>query len=94
MIGGEHQVKTTPTKLADDDRSCRILTIRLDNNQVSRITFRDDELGEAHGYLVSTTDSGESWTFGPYGAGMGIKPSEIYIAGTASAVILWNGLEA
>ncbi len=95
MIGGQHQVQTTLTKLAENDRPCRILTIRLDNNQVSRITFADaskDE--EPHGYLVSDTTSGESWTFGPFGAGMGIRPSDIFIQGTASAVIYWNGLEA
>jgi hypothetical protein len=92
MIGGKHVVQASPTKLSDDDTPCRIVTIRLEISN-SRMNFGGAD-GEPHGYLVATATAGESWTFGPFQMGSGIRPSEIYIWGTAADHVFWNGLEA
>ena len=96
MIGGQHTVAAAAAQLDSSTIACRILTIRLEPG-ASILYFGGDDVdpapANAHGYLTATATSGESWTFGPYDTGTGIRPSEIYIVGTADDVLFWNGLE-
>jgi hypothetical protein len=95
MIGGKVELAATPTKLDDSSDGaipCRIVTIRAEISN-SKMFFGGSD-GEPHGYLIATATAGESWTFGPFQMGSGIRPNEIYVWGTANDQIYWNGLEA
>ena len=97
MDGGKHIVSASPTKLKDSNKAYRILTIRLEPGDATRVDFSNEDNAaslESHGYLVATTTSGESWTFGPFDAGCGVKPSEIYIWGSVGEILRWNGFES
>jgi len=93
MIGGEHTVAAAAAVLNSDDTPCRVLTIRLESDAAGDCYFGLSTVtteAHRHGFL----EAGESWTFGPYSAGTGIRPSEVYIIGTAGDVLFWNGLPA
>ena len=96
-LGGQHTIAATATALDSSNTPCRILTIRLELG-ASICYFGNSDLTiaptNAHGYLVASATAGESWTFGPFDIGSGIKPSEIFIVGTADDVLFWNGLPA
>jgi hypothetical protein len=44
----------------------------------------------AHGYI----EGGEWHTWGPYSRGGGIRPLQIFLAGTAGTTVLWSGWPA
>lgn len=44
----------------------------------------------AHGYI----EGGEWHVWGPYSRGGGIRPAQIFLAGTASTVVLWSAWPA
>ena len=93
MIGGQHTVAASATILNASTVGCRQITIRA-NAGTSILYFGGSTVTAvpafAHGYL----NAGESWTFGPFAPGSGIKPSEIYIIGTADDILFWSGIEA
>lgn len=93
LIGDEHTVKASATILANNDQPCRLLTIRLESGAAGDVMFGNSDVtsgANRHGFLAA----GESWTFGPYTFGSGIRPSEIYVVGTADDLLFWNGLTA
>jgi hypothetical protein len=92
MIGGQHTVAASAKALDSTvTTACRQITIRA-NAGTSIMYFGGSDVtavpANAHGYL----NAGESWTFGPFSPGSGIKPSDIYIIGTASDVLFWSGI--
>jgi hypothetical protein len=44
----------------------------------------------AHGYI----EGGEWHVWGPYTRGSGIRPAQIFLAGTAGTAVLWSGWPA
>ena len=90
--GGQHTVSATATVLDSSDVIYTYITIRLEPG-ASILYFGNSDVtavpANAHGYLVATATDGNSWTFGPYPNG-GIRPSAIYIIGTADDVLFWN----
>ena len=96
LQGAVHTIAASPTKLGESEVSMRVITIRLEPD-ASICYFGDSDMVDANnafGYVTGTTASGESWTFGPFERGSGIKPSEIYIFGTAEDKLFWSGLPA
>ena len=93
MTGGQHTVSATATALDSDSTGMRQLTLRSKSGNAI-IYFGGSDVTatptNAHGYV----NAGESWTFGPFAPGSGIKPSEIYIIGTGSDVLFWSGIPA
>jgi hypothetical protein len=95
--GGVLTIDGTDQVLDPSTRSFRQLTIRLqpDPGGVCYFHFRSFQGGnDAAGYVTGSTSSGESWTFGPFPPGSGIRPSDIHIRGTATDLLYWNGLFA
>jgi len=94
MTGGVHTIGATAAKLANDDNPYTKITVRL-NLSGNQTFFGNSDVASdgtnAHGYLVATATSGESWTFGPYPSGAGIKPSDLYFVGTAGDKLFWTG---
>jgi len=84
LAGGVHTVAATPTVLEDDDTGFRQLTIRLEDDATTNITFGN----KAGQFMYLKTD--ESFTFGP-NAGT-IRPKDIYIQGTAADVVYYTGI--
>ena len=93
MIGGQHTVAATAGALDSSDTPCRQITIRSKAGN-SILYFGNSDVTatptNAHGYL----NAGESWTFGPYSPGSGVRPEQIFIIGTASDVLFWSGIPA
>ena len=91
MIGAQHTVSDSATVLDSSTIACRHITIRLEAG-ASILYFGDSDVtavpANAHGYI----NAGESWTFGPFAPGCGIRPSDIYIIGTADDVLFWSGI--
>jgi hypothetical protein len=44
----------------------------------------------SHGYIAP----GEYHTWGPFMRGGGIRPAQVFLAGTAGTVVLWSGYPA
>ena len=93
MTGGQHTVSGTATVLDSSEIPMRQITVRAKAG-TSIMYFGGSDVtavpANAHGYI----NAGESWTFGPFSAGSGIKPTEIYIIGTAADVLFWSGIPA
>ena len=94
MTGGQHTVAASAKALdSTDSTAYKQITIRS-NAGTSIMYFGGSDVtavpANAHGYL----NAGESWTFGPFAPGSGIKPSEIFIIGTASDILFWSGIPA
>lgn len=94
LSGGLTTLGSTATRLADEDTPMCQLTIRVSASASARIYFGNSNVtnGEilAHGFV----DPGEWHTWGPFEAGRGIRPSQIFLAGTAGDRILWSGWPA
>lgn len=85
--GGSHTVQASWAKLADDNRGFNHITIRLytgsSDIQIGVMT----ESGSVKQTFFLKAD--ESRTYGP-GTGT-VKPSSIYIQGTADDTLWWEG---
>lgn len=89
MTGGQHTVVDSATVLNSSTVPHSVITIRS-NAGNGILYFGDSDVtavpANAHGYL----NAGESWTFGPFSEGKGIRPADIYIIGTADDVLFWQ----
>jgi hypothetical protein len=89
LRGGRHTVAATLTKLADNDTGFRVLTFRLASGATTDIQWGVvDEDGNPEVCMFLQAD--ESWTIGP-NAGT-VRPSDIYILGTAGDIVHWVGV--
>ena len=88
LDGGEHIVTAAWKQLDPSDDGFRLLTFRLEENAASAIRIG---VKTATGEIkdVMYLKAIESWTFGP-NAGT-IRPSKIYLKGTANDVVNWIG---
>lgn len=92
MIGGHHTITAAAQVLSSDTTMCAQLTIRSNTgNTVCYFGGSDvtSAPANAHGHIKAD----ESYTFGPFDRG-GVRPSQVYISGTASDILFWNGVPA
>jgi hypothetical protein len=91
LIGGITVLGNNATRLSDDDTPMTQLSIR------SNSTAADVYFGSAsvtHVDHVGYIEGGESFQWGPYTAGRGIRPSQVFLYGTAGDRVIWTGWPA
>jgi hypothetical protein len=82
-----------PTQLSAEKKPCRQITIRahIENVSVASIGPLDVSHGmKRWGFVLE----GETYTIGPFGPGIGIRPCDIYIVGTQDDSFTWGGFWA
>lgn len=90
LFGGLVTLGSEGTRLSSEDTPMCQLTIRT-LETAARVYFGNSDVTaattNAHGFI----DGGEWHSWGPYGRGGGIRPSQVFLAGTAGTVVLWSG---
>jgi hypothetical protein len=86
--GGTHTLAATFTKLDESSVGFRVLTIRANTLTTNAEIGLLSKAGDVEQTVFIKTD--ESWTFGP-DAGT-IRPSDIYLLGTAGNGVGWIGM--
>ena len=79
------------TQLAPEKKACRQISIRSHTG--------NSEISIGHSDVVHATrwayiDATESWTWGPFESGVGIRPCDIYLLGTTLDAVTWSGVHA
>ncbi len=88
MIGNTLTLDGTFQKLDDGPGAYRQLTMRLNTSATTIGVFDED------GNKVIFLKAEETLTFGPFDASAFVKPSNIYVIGTATELLFWVGVRA
>lgn len=90
IIGGVATLLGTDTAQALDssDTPCRQLSIRAHaTNEELSIGHSDVDAATRFAYLLAL----ENYTIGPFPAGQGVRPCDIYISGAQGDAVTWSG---
>ena len=70
---------------------CRQISIRshLDNDEIS-VGNAGVTVGDRYAFLLEL----ENYTIGPFDAGQGIRPCDVYVVGTMGNAVTWSGVYA
>jgi len=90
LDGGEHIVTAAWKRLDPSSVGFRVLTFRLETSAAANIRFGVRTVTDENKDCMFLK-ADESWTFGP-NAGT-IRPSDIWIKGTAGDVVNWVGVK-
>ena len=93
LFGGLTTLGSNATRLADDDTPMCQLTIRSADT-AALIYFGNSTVTNADTLAHGRISGGEWHVWGPYESGRGIRPSQIFLAGTAGDKVLWSGFPA
>jgi len=93
ILGGVTVLGSQATVLSSEIAPCCQLTFRT-LPTAARIYFGNVDVtpagDNAHGYV----EGGEWHQYGPYTRGGGIRPTQVFLAGTAGTVVLWSAWPA
>jgi len=93
LFGGLVTLGSEATRLSSEDTPMCQLTIRS-GDTAATIYFGNSDVTNAETLAHGRIAGGEWHVWGPYEAGRGVRPSQIFLAGTAGDKVLWSGWPA
>lgn len=91
MFGGIVTLGSNATRLADEDTPMCQLSIRS-NSAAADMYFGNSDVD--HTKHIGYVEGGEAFQWGPFEAGRGIRPSQVFLYGTAGDRVIWMGWPA
>ena len=77
------------TQLSSEEEPCRQISMRShDGNTEISIGHSDVDPATRYGFIRA----GESYTIGPFPPGVGIRPCDVYVAGSVGDALTWSGV--
>jgi hypothetical protein len=89
VSGGVLDLKSSlPHQLSADSKPCRQITVRAHYGN-GEASIGPEDVSESNRWAFVL--EGETYTFGPFAAGSGIRPCDIYLAGFVGDAFTWGG---
>lgn len=82
---------TEPQKLDEGTSPCRQISIRAHYGNAEASVGHEDVTSASRWAFVL---EGETYTIGPFGPGIGIRPCDIYVVGSLGDEFTWGGFHS
>lgn len=91
LLGGITTLGSEATRLSSEETPMTQLSIRS-NAGASDVYFGNVDV--THAEHIGYIEGGESYQWGPFTAGRGIRPCQVFLYGTAGDRVIWTGWPA